>query len=77
MNNKYEYTLDDCDCIYCLFRLPKHKCQLEVCCCLEEKNVALAKLQVETGKSIESLISKHTFYPPQFGTRLESHEKGP
>ena len=51
MSKKYEYTLDDCDCRFCLHHDKKTKgCQLEFCCCLEEKRAALARLR-HTGKS--------------------------
>lgn len=46
MSKKYEYTLEDCDCRYCLYHDSKmQKCQIEVCCCLEEKRAALARLR--------------------------------
>jgi len=46
MSKKYEYTLDDCDCRFCLHLDKKMKeCQLEFCCCLEEKRAALAQIQ--------------------------------
>lgn len=46
MNKKYEYTLEDCDCRYCLHYDPKTQdCRQEVCCCLEEKRAALARLR--------------------------------
>lgn len=46
MGKKYEYTLDDCQCCYCLHHDQKtQSCRLEVCCCLEEKRAALARLR--------------------------------
>lgn len=46
MGKKYEYTLEDCDCRFCLHHDQKtQSCQLEVCCCIEEKRAAFARLQ--------------------------------
>ena len=46
MREKYEYTLEDCDCRFCLyFDQETESCQQDVCCCLEEKRAALARLQ--------------------------------
>lgn len=44
--SKYEYKIEDCDCSLCLFYIPRNKCQLEVCCCLEEINAALTRLSI-------------------------------
>lgn len=45
MGKIYEYTLEDCDCRFCLYHDQETEiCQLEVCCCLEEKQAALARL---------------------------------
>jgi len=36
------YTTKDCSCDYCLYKT-KNGCSLEVCCCAEEKAVALLR----------------------------------
>ena len=44
--NKFKsYTLEDCACIYCL-HYPGRKnrpCPLEVCCCAEERRLAIER----------------------------------
>lgn len=46
MAKKFEYSLADCACEYCLFFNGKTQaCRREVCCCLEEKAAALARLR--------------------------------
>lgn len=46
MRKKYEYTLEDCACEYCLhYNAKKRKCKHEKCCCLKEKRIALARLR--------------------------------
>lgn len=48
---KKEYTLEDLDCQYCLYHQKSDKpCQLDVCCCTEEKSAALWRAQNNTGK---------------------------
>lgn len=50
MSNKYEYTLEDCACEYCLYYNTRtRKCKNEACCCLKEKRIALARLR--TGRA--------------------------
>lgn len=39
------YTLEDCDCVYCLhYQGRSNPCPLESCCCAEEKAEALKKM---------------------------------
>lgn len=46
MRKKYEYTLEDCACEYCLHvNVRTQKCKLDECCCLKEKRIALARLR--------------------------------
>ena len=46
MGKKYEYTLEDCACEYCLYHDSKTQaCRIETCCCLKEKAAALARLR--------------------------------
>lgn len=46
MRKKYEYTLDDCACEYCLYYKTRAKrCKNENCCCLKEKRIALVRLR--------------------------------
>jgi hypothetical protein len=50
MGKKYEYTLEDCDCKYCMYFGSKTQtCKNETCCCLEEKR--RAQEQLHAGKS--------------------------
>lgn len=52
MGKKFEYTLEDCACEYCLYFNWKAKtCQIKVCCCLEEKRKALARLRSGKARS--------------------------
>lgn len=38
------YTVEDCACKYCLYYQGKKKgCTLEICCCEEERQQALAR----------------------------------
>ena len=47
MSKKYQYTLDDCACSYCLYFDARSKtCQIDICCCLAEKEAALARMQI-------------------------------
>ena len=53
MGKTYEYTLEDCACEYCLYFNKRGKrCRRKVCCCLEEKRMALARLR--SGKRVPS-----------------------
>ena len=46
MAKKFEYTLEDCACKYCLYyEKASQSCGIAVCCCLEEKGAALARLR--------------------------------
>lgn len=56
------YTLDDCNCAYCLYyRGKKNQCALQVCCCAEERQQALLMLQasrcLHSGLCIEDAVS--------------------
>ena len=43
---KFEYTLDDLACEYCLHYQGKRKpCPLETCCCEEERREAIERMQ--------------------------------
>jgi hypothetical protein len=45
VRREFQYSLADCDCGYCLYQDSKTKlCRIEVCCCEEEKRLALARL---------------------------------
>ena len=47
MGKKFEYTLEDCACEYCLYyEKITQSCGIDVCCCLEEKRAALARLRI-------------------------------
>jgi|LFRM01.1.fsa_nt_gb hypothetical protein len=47
MVKKFEYTLEDCACEYCLYyEKATQSCGIDVCCCLEEKRAALARLRI-------------------------------
>lgn len=46
MGKQFEYTLEDCACKYCLYYAKaSQSCGIDVCCCLEEKSAALARLR--------------------------------
>ena len=46
MGKQFEYTLEDCACKYCLYYVKaSQSCGIDVCCCLEEKSAALARLR--------------------------------
>ena len=48
INGKYIYSIEDCRCEFCLYFYgnPK-KCQINICCCLAEKEAALARIQID------------------------------
>lgn len=49
------YSVEDCECKYCLYFAGKGKsCPLKVCCCKEERAEALIREQRQ--KSTEKLI---------------------
>ena len=51
MGKKFEYTLEDCACEYCLYyEKASQSCGIDVCCCLEEKRAALAWLRINNQK---------------------------
>lgn len=50
-NIGYPYTLADCSCKYCLYYQGKKKpCPLPVCCCAEEKRLAMERERPQAGK---------------------------
>lgn len=52
MRKKYEYTLEDCACKYCLYYSPiKQACKIETCCCLEEKRIAIPRFRADRQES--------------------------
>lgn len=64
------YTLEDCNCAYCLYyRGRKKPCPLQVCCCAEERRQALLMLQasrrlhscmnIEDAAHFEMQVSHH------------------
>lgn len=54
MSKKYEYTLEDCDCRFCLYHDQEaDACQLDFCCCIEEKRAALARLRRSVAPRVE------------------------
>ena len=39
----YQYTVEDCACEYCLYYRPHRACTQKVCCCAEERRLALER----------------------------------
>jgi len=62
MEKEYEYTLDDCDCRYCLyFDEVEENCLIETCCCLEEKQAALLRISDGKTKVFTPSLLGHAF----------------
>jgi len=54
IHNQFEYHLEDCDCLYCLYRVSKSinkkGCSMESCCCSEIRAEAIAKGKIKREK---------------------------
>lgn len=51
------YSLEDCDCLWCLNYQGRKKCPLPVCCCAEEKRLAMERLN-ETAQANNTLSAR-------------------
>lgn len=52
LSGKFQYSMEDMECQYCLHYKGKRKpCPLDVCCCAEEKQEAMRRAQAEASRN--------------------------